>query len=120
MAKPKRTSAWKSVAAPDWTGIRTERVDYSAGTKVFRQGEAAASIFYLEKGAVRLSVVSQGGREAVIALLEAGHFFGEGCLAGQSHRMATATAALNSTALVVDQQEMVRQLFAQPRFADRF
>jgi CRP-like cAMP-binding protein len=120
VVKSKRTSTRKPDAVPDWTGIRTERVDYIAGTKVFRQGDAATSIFYVETGAVRLSVVSQAGREAVVALLEAGHFFGEGCLAGQSRRMSTATAVLNSAVLVVDKEEMVQQLFAQPKFADRF
>jgi CRP-like cAMP-binding protein len=119
VAKSRRRSR-RAVAAPDWTRIRNERVDYTTGVKVFRQGDAATSIFYVERGAVRLSVVSQAGREAVIALLEAGDFFGEGCLAGQSQRMATATAVLSSTILVVDKGEMVQQLFAQPKFADRF
>jgi CRP/FNR family transcriptional regulator, cyclic AMP receptor protein len=120
VAKSRRTSTRKPVATPDWTRIRNERVDYPIGAKVFRQGDAATSIFYVERGAVRLSVISQAGREAVIALLEPGDFFGEGCLAGQSQRMATATAVLSSTALVVDKEEMVQQLFAQPKFADRF
>ena len=75
---------------------------------------------YVETGAVRLSVSSHAGKEAVVALLEAGHFFGEGCLAGQSHRMATATTIAASTILAVEKTEMVRQLHAAPAFADRF
>ena len=60
------------------------------------------------------------GKEAVVAVLDAGHFFGEGCLAGQTQRMATATALAPSTVLAVEKPEMVRQLHAQPAFADRF
>jgi CRP-like cAMP-binding protein len=65
-------------------------------------------------------VLSHAGKEAVIAVLEAGHFFGEGCLVGQTQRMATASAMSACTIIVVDKGEMVRQLHAQPAFADRF
>ncbi len=75
---------------------------------------------YLEQGMVRLSVLSHAGQEAVVAILDAGSFFGEGCLAGQAQRMATATTLAPSTIVVVDQGEMVRQLHAQPAFADHF
>ena len=75
---------------------------------------------YVEQGAVRLSVLSHSGKEAVVAVLEAGHFFGEGCLASQNQRMATATAMAPSIILTVEKQEMVRQLHARPAFADRF
>ena len=75
---------------------------------------------YVEKGAVRLSVLSHAGKEAVVALLEAGHFFGEGCLAGQLQRMATATAMAQSTILAVEKSDMVRHLHAARAFADRF
>ncbi len=105
---------------PDWTGVRTQRVEYEAATTVFAQGDPASTVLYLESGAIRLSVVSHAGKEAVVALLDVGHFFGEGCLAGQGQRMATATAIMNSTVLSVEKQEMVRQLHAQPTFADRF
>jgi CRP-like cAMP-binding protein len=75
---------------------------------------------YVEQGAVRLSVHSRSGKEAVVALIEAGHFFGEGCLAGQVHRMATARAAVECTILVVEKREMARELHSRPAFADRF
>ena len=75
---------------------------------------------YVETGAVRLSVLSHAGKEAVVALLEVSHFFGEGCLAGQMQRMATATAMAPSTILVVEKPDMVRHLHASPAFADRF
>jgi CRP/FNR family transcriptional regulator, cyclic AMP receptor protein len=75
---------------------------------------------YVERGAVRLSVLSHAGKEAVVALLDIGHFFGEGCLAHQSQRMVTATAMVPSTILAVEKHEMVRQLHAEPMFADGF
>jgi CRP-like cAMP-binding protein len=71
-------------------------------------------------GPCRLSVLSHAGKEAVVALLDVAHFFGEGCLAGQPQRMATATAMTACTILAVEKQEMVRQLHAKPAFADRF
>jgi len=75
---------------------------------------------FVETGVVRLSVLSHAGKEAVVAVLDAGHFFGEGCLAGQTRRMATATAMVPSAILAVDKPEMVRQLHSQPAFADCF
>ena len=104
----------------DWTGARTQRVEYQPGTIIFAQGDPAPSVMYVEQGHVRLSVVSSAGKEAVVALLEVGHFFGEGCLAGQTLRMATATAETACTIVVAERQEMVRQLNASPAFADRF
>ena len=75
---------------------------------------------YVEQGTVRLSVLSHAGKEAVVAVLDVAHFFGEGCPAGQSQRMASATALTACTILGVEKQEMVRQLHAKPAFADRF
>jgi len=65
--------------------------DYPKDQKVFSQGDAAQAIFYLQKGTVKLTVVSQQGKEAVIAILGSGDFFGEGCLAGQPQRLSTVT-----------------------------
>ncbi len=120
MAKSKRAPTFKPAAALDWTGARTQRVEYGPPAMIFAQGDPATSVMYLEKGVVRLSVLSYAGKEAVVAVLDAGHFFGEGCLAGQSQRMATATAMAPCTILAVEKQEMVRQLHAKPAFADRF
>ena len=121
MSKSKTTPAATLRPAPvDWTGTRAQRVEYPASATIFAQGDAATSVMYVEQGAVRLSVLSHAGKEAVVAVLDVAHFFGEGCLAGQSQRMATATAMTASTIVVVDKQEMVRQLHATPAFADRF
>ncbi len=120
MTRPKQAPGRTAVDVIDWTGVQLERIAYDAGATIFAQGDAASSVMYIEKGTVRLSVLSHTGKEAVIAVLEAGHFFGEGCLVGQPHRMSTATAMASSAVVVVKQPEMVRQLHAQPVFADRF
>jgi CRP-like cAMP-binding protein len=120
MSKSKSAPALKPSDAIDWTGVRLQRVEYEPAARIFVQGDPATSVMYVDQGAVRLSVLSHAGKEAVVALLEVGHFFGEGCLAGQLHRMASATAIAPSTILAVEKSEMVRQLHAAPVFADRF
>jgi CRP/FNR family transcriptional regulator, cyclic AMP receptor protein len=121
MTKPKNESTAPTPPEPvDWTGTRAQRVEYPPATTIFAQGDPATSVMYVEQGTVRLSVLSHAGKEAVVAVLDGAHFFGEGCLAGQSQRMATATAMTASTIVVVDKPEMVRQLHARPAFADRF
>jgi CRP/FNR family transcriptional regulator, cyclic AMP receptor protein len=110
----------KPLEAVDWTGVRLQRVEYGPAAAIFAQGDPATSVLYVEKGAVRLSVLSHAGKEAVVALTQVGHFFGEGCLAGQSQRMATATAMEPCTILAIDKPEMVRHLHSEPAFADRF
>jgi len=104
----------------DWAGIRVQRVEYAAEATIFGQGEPATSILYVVHGTVRLSVLSSSGKEAVIAVLDDNHFFGEGCLVGQPNRMSTASAMSASTIIVVEKPEMVRHLHAKPAFADRF
>jgi CRP/FNR family cyclic AMP-dependent transcriptional regulator len=120
VGKAKRPSGVKPAGVVDWTGVRQRRVDYGAGATIFAQGDEAGSIMHIEEGAVRLSVLSHAGKEAVVAVLEAGHFFGEGCLVGQTFRMATATAIAPCRIVIVEKPEMVRQLHSQPAFADRF
>jgi CRP-like cAMP-binding protein len=119
MSTSKRALSTKA-AVIDWTGVRVQQVAYESGATIFAQGNPATSVMYVEQGAVRLAVLSHAGKEAVIAVLDAGHFFGEGCLVGQPYRMATASALASCTIIVVEKQEMVRQLHAKPAFADRF
>ncbi len=107
-------------AVLDWTGVRTSRLTYAAGETVFVQGDASTSIMYVESGALRLSVLSHAGKEAVIAVLDPGAFFGEGSLVGQTRRMATATAMIPTRIVAIKRSEMVRQLHARPDFADYF
>jgi CRP/FNR family transcriptional regulator, cyclic AMP receptor protein len=120
MSKPKSAPTLKPAEGVDWTGVQLQRVEYEPAAAIFAQGDPATSVMYVETGVVRLSVLSHAGKEAVVALLDVGHFFGEGCLAGQSQRMASATAMAACTILAVEKQEMVRQLHAERAFADRF
>ena len=121
MTKSKNTATVPTQPSPvDWTGVRTQRAEYLPSATIFAQGDPATSVMYVEQGAVRLSVLSHAGKEAVVAVLDESHFFGEGCLVGQSRRMATATAMTACTIVIVDKQEMVRRLHATPAFADRF
>lgn len=119
MAKSKQAPARDPVEV-DWTDVRAERLEYAPATTIFAQGDPAASVMYVEKGAVRLSAVSHAGKEAVIALVDAGHFFGEGCLAGQPQRMATATAMSHCTIITLEKPEITRLLHDRRVFADAF
>ena len=93
---------------------------FAPAKPIFSQGDPADSVMYIRKGTVKLSVVSKTGKEAVVGLLSDGDFFGEGCLAGQTRRMATATAMTASTIVAVERQEMTTRLHDHPTFSDRF
>jgi CRP/FNR family transcriptional regulator, cyclic AMP receptor protein len=120
MSKPRSATALTPAEPVDWTGVRVQRIEYEPAARIFAQGDPATSVMYVDSGAVRLSVVSPTGKEAVIAVLEAGHFFGEGCLVSQPHRMATATTMAACTIISVEKTDMVRELHARPAFADLF
>ena len=93
---------------------------FRLGEVIYAQGDPCESVMYLQSGSVKLSVLSKTGREAVIALLGTGDFFGDGALAGQPVRMGGATAAMASTVLIVDKKAMVSLLHKQRAFSDRF
>ena len=93
---------------------------YARSAAVFSQGDSANDVFYLQQGSVKLSVLSKTGKEAVVAIFGPGDFFGEGCLAGQPRRMATAAALTASTLLVVEKPQMLEMLHKEPSLADRF
>ena len=88
-------------------------IECGEGRNVFRQGQPADSLFYLRRGKVKLTVISQQGKEAIVAILGAGEFFGEGCLAGQPLRMATAVAMTDCTLDKIDKPLMARMLHEQ-------
>ena len=94
--------------------------EYQAEESVFSQGAAADAVYYIQSGKVKLTVVSKTGKEAVIAILPQASFFGEGCLAGQPLRMATASADQNSTIVRVEKRAMVALLHHEPEFAEQF
>ncbi|MGQ0811236.1 MAG: Crp/Fnr family transcriptional regulator [Nitrospiraceae bacterium] len=87
---------------------------------IFSQGDAADAVFYIQAGKVKLSVVSQQGKEAVVAIVEGGAFFGESCLAGQTVRTATATTLEESGIVRIDKDAMIRVLHEEPSFAELF
>jgi CRP/FNR family transcriptional regulator, cyclic AMP receptor protein len=87
---------------------------------IFSQGDAAEAVFYVQAGKIKLTVVSQQGKEAVVAILERGAFFGESCLAGQVIRTASATAVEDSTIVRIDKDAMIRVLHEEPTFAELF
>jgi CRP/FNR family transcriptional regulator, cyclic AMP receptor protein len=93
---------------------------YAKAAVIFSQGQSASDVFYIQTGRVKLSVLSRTGKEAVVAILGPGDFFGEGCLAGQPRRIATASAMSASTVLVVEKPHMVEMLRTEPALAQRF
>jgi CRP/FNR family transcriptional regulator, cyclic AMP receptor protein len=94
--------------------------EYPQGQVAFSQGDPAGDIRYIQKGAVKLTVLSRGGKEAVVSILETGDFFGESALAGHSVRIETATAVVPSRVLVIGKEAMVRLLHSEPAFSGRF
>jgi CRP-like cAMP-binding protein len=101
-------------------GVARSIVEYDKRQTLFCQGHPCKNIMYIQKGGVKISVVSKTGKEAVVGILGPGDFIGEGGLAGQPMRMATATAVTNVTVLVIDNQEMFRVLHTESAFSDRF
>ena len=99
---------------------RRRSCDTHAVESIFAQGDPCDHVMYIQAGGVKLSVLSKTGREAVVAMLGPGDFFGEGCLAGQPLRMGSATAIAPSTILLVGKQAMVRLLHRQRGMSDRF
>ena len=116
----KRPRAFDPEAYLESRGPARKVAKYQAGEVAFGQGDAATDIRYIQKGAIKISVLSRIGKEAVVALLTPGDFFGEGALAGQSVRIETATAMALSTVLIIEKEAMVRLLHEEPLFADRF
>ena len=104
----------------DWTGIETKRLRHDKGTILYAQGDVCGTVLHIEHGSVRLSVLSHAGKEAIVALLEPGHFVGEGCLAGQPRRIATATTVTSCTVVEIEKQEFARHMVAKPTLARQF
>jgi CRP/FNR family transcriptional regulator, cyclic AMP receptor protein len=104
----------------DRADTQTTTRDYRSRQAIFEQGDKADSMFYIQNGNVKLTVVSKSGKRAVIAILRHGDCFGEGCLAGQSLRTSTATAIQSSTIARVKRAAIVRFIRQEPAFAKRF
>jgi len=104
----------------DSTGLGRTVGNFAAREIVFAQGDPAKNVIYIREGGVKLSVVNEVGKEAVVAILGPGDFFGEACLAGQTICMGTATAIAPTTVLVIEKSEMIRVLHGEHQFSDRF
>ena len=104
----------------DSAGLAKTVVQYGRGDTIFSQGDVCEHVMYIQSGGVKLSVLSKAGREAVVAMLGPGDFFGEGCLAGQPVRMGSAAAMTPSTILLVGKKKMVGLLHQQHAMSDRF
>jgi CRP-like cAMP-binding protein len=94
--------------------------DYSKNQVVFSQSDRAEAVFYIQKGKLKLTVVSNAGKEAIIAILGPGDFLGEGCLAAQPVRLATATAISNCSIIRLEKASMIRVLHDEPTFSEVF
>jgi CRP-like cAMP-binding protein len=119
-SKSKPKHSFDAQAFLDSSGLARKMMDFQRGEVIFTQGDPCEHVLYIQKGNVKLSVLSKSGREAVVAMLGSGEFFGEGCLAGQPVRMGTATATTESTILLVEKERMVRLLHKERALADRF
>src|SRR5512135_2602565 len=104
----------------DSTGAARTILEFHPKDTIFSQGDIAKDVLYIQKGTVKLSVVSKIGKEAIVAMLQPGDFVGEGVLAKQHVRIATATAVIPVTLLVIRLKEMIRVLHAEHAFSDRF
>jgi len=119
-------AAGEKVRGVDWEallgGINGGKsvLEYGANRNVFLQGQPADSVYYIRRGQVKLSVTSQQGKEAIVAVLSAGDFFGEGCLAGQSLRIATAISVSDCVLMRIDRQTMTRMLHMQHDISELF
>ena len=101
-------------------GATQRAATYPKGKVVFSQGQPSDAVMYIQKGSVKISVLSRSGKEAVVAMLGPGDFFGEGALTGQSIRIGTATATAPTTVLVIETDAMRRLLRDEPTFSERF
>jgi len=116
----KRIPSFDVQAFLDSAGISRQIREFARNKAIFSQGDPGLSVMYIQKGAVKLSVVSKAGKEAVVAILGPGDFLGEGALAGQKVRMATATTATPVVVLDINKKEMMRVLHTEHDLSDRF
>src|SRR6202451_1779921 len=104
----------------DSAGVARKVTEFQKKETIFSQGDVCRDVLYIQEGGVRLSVVNEAGREAVVAILGPGDFFGEGCLAGQPIRIGTATAIAPTTTMIIEKKELIRVLHEEHEFSDRF
>src|SRR5579863_4451707 len=118
--KSKASATFDAGVYLETSGVKRKIVPYRKGQKIFSQGDKCNSALYLRTGVVKITVNSSAGKEAVIALLQPGDFFGEGCISGQPLRVSTAIAMGPVSVLEIEKQEMTRVIHDEHEFSDRF
>ena len=116
----KRKASFDPTAFLAKVGEGRRQVEHHKGQLMFSQGEPAEAVFYIQQGRVKLTVVSEQGKEAVVAILGTNDFFGEGCLAGQRVRIATATAMTDSVIVCIEKAAITKVLRTEPAFSEMF
>jgi CRP-like cAMP-binding protein len=117
---PRKRQPFDAHAFLEAAGLGKRVVTFAPRDVIFSQGDACDSVMYVRTGQIQLSVVSHAGKEAIVATLASGDFFGEGALAGHAVRLETATATAASAVLVIPKRQMVRRLHSQRELSDRF
>ena len=120
LKKNGKTGTFDPQAFLDTAGVARKIAEFRRGESIYSQGEAAESVMYVQKGGVKFSVVNGSGKEAVVAMFGPSDFFGEGCMAGQSIRMGTATAITPTTLLVIEKDALLRVLHTEHELSDHF
>jgi CRP/FNR family cyclic AMP-dependent transcriptional regulator len=118
-AKCKERQRFDAQGFLDSAGVGRKVAEYGSKETIFNQGDPATSVLYIQKGSVKIAVINEAGKEAVVAILGEGDFLGEGCLVGQPLRMATAATVTPCTILVIEKPEMIRILHAEHTLSDR-
>ena len=117
---PKRRGSFDPISFLTRVGDGRRVGKYSKGRIVFSQGDASDAVFYVQEGQVRITVVSEQGKEAVVAILGTDDFFGEGCLAGQAQRISTAMAISDATIARLERSAIVKLIHDEPAFSEMF
>jgi CRP/FNR family transcriptional regulator, cyclic AMP receptor protein len=118
--KPKKKRSFDAQVFLESVGASRKVIEFLENQTIFSQGDAADSVLYIQNGSVKLTVVNESGKEAIVAIFGPGDFFGEGGMAGQTLRMGTATAIVPTKVLVIAKDEMIRVLHAEHELSDRF
>jgi CRP/FNR family transcriptional regulator, cyclic AMP receptor protein len=118
--KDRKDASFNAQLFLDTSGIARKVTEYRRGESIYSQGDAAKTVMYVQKGGVKLSVVNESGKEAVVAMFGPSDFFGEGCMAGQTVRMGTTTAVTPTTLLVIQKDELLRVLHVEHELSDHF
>jgi len=118
--KKSKTLTFDAAVYLKTAGVKRKIIQYRKGHAIFSQGDKCHAVLFLQTGTVKMTVTSSAGKEAVIALLQPGDFFGEVCISGQPLRVSTATAMEPVSVLEIEKQEMVRVIHHEHEFSDRF